>query len=172
MLGSEESQRLYEAAASRPGQPACAQCGLKGDKVMKCGRCRQAFYCCKEHQKRLQGQAAVGRVLELRVMSMPVPFVRHIFEGEPVLLWRPADAWHASRGAPSICQQCFLNLAGLQVLCLHGHFAATLSMASLHMVDCVGEWHLLHVLGCVSSSGLAFTLKAATALVPLLIFLS
>jgi hypothetical protein len=43
VLGSERAQRLYEEVASRPGQNSCATCGIKGDKLSMCGRCKAAL---------------------------------------------------------------------------------------------------------------------------------
>lgn len=43
VLGTPEAQRLYDAAASRPGQHACAQCGSRGDKLLICSRCKAAW---------------------------------------------------------------------------------------------------------------------------------
>ena len=37
-------------------KPTCGHCGFtegaNAKKLMKCGRCHNAFYCCREHQKR------------------------------------------------------------------------------------------------------------------------
>ncbi|KAK9816678.1 hypothetical protein WJX72_003583 [[Myrmecia] bisecta] len=51
MLGSEEAQRLFAAAADRPpsGSEVCAHC-KRGGKLLRCSRCKSALYCNREHQ--------------------------------------------------------------------------------------------------------------------------
>lgn len=51
MLGTEESQRLFDAAASRPAQRICAQCSMRGDKLQRCSKCQEAYYCSVDCQK-------------------------------------------------------------------------------------------------------------------------
>lgn len=52
MLGSQRAAALYEAVAAPPGQRRCGlpSCGLRGDRLQKCTRCKSACYCCKAHQ--------------------------------------------------------------------------------------------------------------------------
>lgn len=115
-LGSEESERMYQAVAAAPSQRECTVCGMRGDRLKICSRCRTAHYCSREHQlehfpahkreckriaaarsareggggagakerriswqqlEQLGGQTAEGRTLELRVLSQPIPFLRH-----------------------------------------------------------------------------------------------
>lgn len=48
LLGGPDSQRLWEAVAGPPpsGQRHCAlpECGIAGDRLQACSRCRAAFY--------------------------------------------------------------------------------------------------------------------------------
>ena len=67
VLGSAESHRLFQAAASRPGQQACANCGMPGDRFRICERC-QTNYCSQtcleahwpEHKKSCKAIAKAG----------------------------------------------------------------------------------------------------------------
>lgn len=120
VLGGEHSQRLFNVAASSPGQRSCANCGIRSDKLLKCARCKAAWYCSKDCQKaqypahksickatvagaatssstatqgnekliswkqlrNLGGQAAEDRVLKVRIMDNPLPFLRCTFQGQ------------------------------------------------------------------------------------------
>eukprot|EP00887_Chlorella_sp_A99_P006705 scaffold3.g6705.t1 len=159
-LGSEESERMYQAVAAAPSQRECTVCGMRGDRLKICSRCRTAHYCSREHQlehfpahkreckriaaarsaregggcapgaaaraasagegggagakerriswqqlEQLGGQTAEGRTLELRVLSQPIPFLRHACDckdQQGQLRWRnPHFHWFmdGSKGA-------------------------------------------------------------------------
>ncbi|KAG7671948.1 hypothetical protein Ndes2526B_g07115 [Nannochloris sp. 'desiccata'] len=148
ILGSEESERLYDAVATNPGQQRCAQCGTRSDKLLMCARCKDAKYCSKKCQSEhfpvhkrpckaaarakmqqdgivaqpskdtapvpkekltswreleaLQGNIAESKILELRILSQPIPFFRHSFEGKDHRNDVHTVAFYSSRVPPGM----------------------------------------------------------------------
>lgn len=109
-LGGEESQRLFDAVASKPGGHKCEHCGLQSDKLLLCGRCNAVRYCSKECQvshypqhktdcrnsvpnsvnseklvswKQLEAKEVVpGKTLKVRIVSRPIAVGRYAFYGK------------------------------------------------------------------------------------------
>jgi len=137
ILGSEASERLYDAVATNPNQQRCAQCGTRSDKLLTCARCKDAKYCSKECQiehfpvhkgpckakkktgnanapvpkkmltswrelEDLEGDIAEDKILELRIISQPVPFLRHSFEGKDHRNDVHTVAFYSSRVPPGM----------------------------------------------------------------------
>lgn len=109
-LGGEESQRLYDAVASKPGGHKCQNCDLQSDKLLLCGRCNAVRYCSKDCQvshypqhktdcrnsvpnsvepeklvswKQLEAREVVpGKTLKVRILSRPSAGGRYAFYGK------------------------------------------------------------------------------------------